>query len=165
MNYNVSSILNGTNQIRSSECGIYYQWKIVFMRNLRKFFQVNQIGIRISQGFYKNCFCIFLNRCFKRSFHFRIYKSSRYSVCQRECMRQKIVGSSINGFGSYNIFSCFCQSLECISNCRCSGCDCQRCHTAFQRSDSLFKNILCRIGQSSVNIPCIFQSESICCML
>ena len=58
-----------------------------------------------------------------------------------------------------------CQILDGVGNCCCSGCDCQGCNTTFQGCDSLLENILRRVGQTSVNITCICQTKSCCCVI
>ena len=80
-------------------------------------------------------------------------------------MCQIIICTTIDCLRSYDVFARFRQCLECITQCCCSGCNCQCCNSAFQRCDSLFKNILCRISKSSVNVSCITKSKSVCCML
>ena len=58
-----------------------------------------------------------------------------------------------------------CQSLECVGQSCCAGSYCQSCAAALQGSDTLFKDILCRVCQSAVDVSGITKSESVSCML
>ena len=80
-------------------------------------------------------------------------------------MLQKICCSTVNVLRCYNVISLLCKILNCISNCCGTGSNCQSCCTALQCCDSLFKHILCRVGQTAIDITCICQSETSCCMI
>ena len=58
-----------------------------------------------------------------------------------------------------------CQCLKGIRQGCCAGSYCQGCAAAFKGSDTLFKDILCRVCQTSVDVTCITKSESVSSML
>ena len=80
-------------------------------------------------------------------------------------MCQVVVSTTIDGLGSYDMLSGFCQCLEGVGQSCCTGSYTKSCNTALQRSNSLFENVYCRVGQSAVNITGISQSETVCCVL
>ena len=137
----------------------------MFMCNLCNFFDINQVGVRVSKCFNKDCFCVFLDCSFEGTFYFRIYKCCGNAVCLWKGMCQKVVSSAVDGLGSYNVLTCFCKCLECIGDCGCTGSNCQCCNAAFKSCDSLLENIFSWICKSSVNVSCITKSEAVCCML
>ena len=82
------------------------------------------------------------------------------SVCSRrfEC-------STVDVLCRYDMVTVLCQVLNGVGDSCCTGSYCKSCYTAFQCCDSLFKYIFCRVGQTSVNVTCICQSETCCCMI
>ena len=128
MYYDICSVFQRTDQERCRKCGIHYQWNIVCMGYFCNCFNINQVGIWISQCLDKDCFGIFLNGCFKGTFYFRIYKRCGNSGCQWQSMRQQIGCSAVDRLCCYDMFTGFCQCLECIGNCCCSRCYSQCCH-------------------------------------
>ena len=157
----IRSMLDRTYQIRCGKCRIHDKRDLMPVSNPCKSFQIRHVGIRISQRFYKNCFCIFLNRPFKCALFFRIHKCCRDPACKRQRMSQKIVGASIYGLGSDNMLSGFRQRLKRISNGRCSRSCCKSCRAALQSRYPLFKCIFRGIGHSPVYVSRILQSETV----
>ena len=90
MNHNVSAILDRANQIRCCKCRIHYKRNVMFMCNLCNFFDINQVGVRVSKCFNKDCFCVFLDCSFEGTFYFRIYKCCGNAVCLWKGMCQKV---------------------------------------------------------------------------
>ena len=86
----------------------------MFVRNFCNFFNINQVGVRVSKGFNKDCFCVFLNCRFEGAFYIRVYKCCGDTAGLRKSMCQKVVCSAVDGLGSYNVLTCFCKCLECI---------------------------------------------------
>ena len=164
MNNNICTILNRTNQIWSSEGAVYYQRDLMCMRNLCDCFNINDVRVRISKGLDVNCLGILFDRCLYLIQIENIYEGSLNTIC-RKGMLQEIEGSTINVLCRYDVVTALCQVLDGVGNCCCSGCDCQGCNTTFQGCDSLLENILRRVGQTSVNITCICQTKSCCCMI
>ena len=165
MNDDICTILNRANQVRSCKCRINYKRNVMFVRNFCNFFNINQVGVRVSKGFNKDCFCVFLNCRFEGAFYIRVYKCCGDTAGLRKSMCQKVVCSAVDGLGSYNVLTCFCKCLECIIDSCCTGSNCKRCNSAFKSSNSLLENILCRVGKSSINISGIAKSETVSCML
>src|SRR5699024_7884879 len=124
--------------------------------------QIRHIRVGISQSLCKDCFCVFTDFPFKSSFLLRICKTGCNTAGQGKGMSQKIIGSSIDPFGGYNMFSCFCQRLKSISNGRRSRGSSQSSFSSFQGSHPLFKYFLCGICQPSVYISRLLKSKPVC---
>ena len=80
-------------------------------------------------------------------------------------MLKKVERSSVNILCRYDVISLLSQVLDRVCDRCCSGCYCKCCCTTFKSCDSLLKYIFCRVCQTSVNVSCISQSETVCCML
>ena len=136
----------------------------MLMCDICKSFNINYIRVRVSKSLDVNCFCIFLN-CILNFFQIEdVYECCCDSVV-RKCMLKKVERSSVNVLCRYDMISLLSQVLDCICDSCCSWCNCKCCWTTFQCCNSLFKYILCRVCQTSVNISCISQSKTVCCML
>ena len=164
MNDDICTILNRANQVRSCKCRINYKRNVMFVRNFCNFFNINQVGVRFPRVSIKIAFCVFLDCSFERAFCIRIYKCCS-DAAGLKSMCQKVVGSAVDGLGSYNVLTCFCKCLECIIDSCCTGSVCKRCLPPSKSSNSLLENILCRVGKSSINISGIAKSETVSCML
>ena len=80
-------------------------------------------------------------------------------------MLQKVCCSTIDVLCCYNMISVLCKVLNGVCDSCCSGSYCKCCCTTFQCCDSFFKNIFGRVGQTSIDVTCIGQSETCCCMI
>ena len=125
---------------------------------------VNQVGIRIAQRLKENRLGIFINCLLEVGNVIRVNESSCNAVL-RQGVGKVIIGTAVNGLGCYNVVTVLCQRLEGIAQGCCTGCHCQSGGTAFQRRDTLFKNILGGVGQSAVDIACICKAKTCLCMI
>ena len=134
------------------------------MGNLRHLLNIYNIRIGISQRFNVKRLGVLLNSILYCLHIKGVYEGSGNTVIY-QCMCQQVIGSAVNIIGRYNMIPGFCQVLNGIGNCCHTASYCQRCRTAFQCGNSLFKHILCGICQTSVNISAVCQSESCGCMV
>ena len=125
---------------------------------------IHNVRIGISKRFHMDGSGVFLNGILYLFIIKRIYKGC-FDAVFRKRMRQQVIGSSINILCGNDMFPCMCQILKRICDGCCTGRNCQCCHTAFQCCNSFLKNILCRIGQTAINISGITQIKSCCCMI
>ena len=162
MDHNVRFIFYGPHQVRCSKGRIYDQGNVMPVSDPGQLFQIRHIRMGISQSLCKNRFCIFPYFLFKSLFILRICKAGCNTAGQRKGMGQKIISSSIDPFGGYDMFPCFCQGLKSIGNgCR-SRSSSQSPRSSLQSRHSLFKYFLCGIGQPSVNISRLLESKPFC---
>ena len=163
MYYNITPVLDRTDQIRSSERIVDDQGYLVAMGNISDYLYIYNIGIRISQGFNKDSLCIRLNGFLEIRQVSRIDKGGGYPI-SGQCMRQQIITTAINGFSSNDMVTGTGNILKCIGNSSSTGGYSQPCYTTFQDSYPLFKNTLSRISQASVYVTRILQTETGCGM-
>ncbi len=159
MNDDIRAIRNRTYQIWSRKRVVDHKRYLMFMRNTRKRFNICDIGIGITHCLCKYRFRIFPDRHTDFLLLRRIHESCRNSILY-QCMLQQIISPAINIFRRYNMISCKRQILNRISYRRCSGCDRQSSYTTLQLCHPLFKNILCRIRESAINISRICQVKT-----
>ena len=75
-------------------------------------------------------------------------------------MRQKIVGSAIEGFFCHNMVARAGKILQGVAyGCRSAGCG-KSCHAAFERGHTLFKGILRGIGKTAVYVASIAEVKT-----
>ena len=80
-------------------------------------------------------------------------------------MRNQVEGTAIEIIGSHNMVAHSKYILQGIRHGRRTGSHRQTSHSPFESSDTRFENSLCRIGQTTINIPGITKAETVCRML
>ena len=134
------------------------------MSNLCDSFNINYIRVRVSKSLDVNSFCVILN-CVLYFFKIKyINECCCDSIC-RKSMLQKVCCSTVDVLCCYDVVSVLCKVLNRVCNCCCTGSYCKCCCTAFKCCDSLLKNVLCRVCQTSVDVTCICKSETCSCMI
>ena len=74
-------------------------------------------------------------------------------------MCQQIITSTVDGFGCYDMVACTSDILERISDGGSTGSNCQSGYSTFKGGYALFKNSLCRVSQTTVDISRVLQAE------
>ena len=121
---NICAVFNRANQIRCREGRVDDQRNAVLMRNLCNRFDVDDIGIRVAEGFNEDCFRVFLNGSLECAFFLRVNKGCRNAGGKRKRVSQKVVSSAVDGLGSYDMFTAACERTDCIMDRCCAGCSC-----------------------------------------
>ena len=67
----------------------------MFVRNFCNFFNINQVGVRVSKGFNKDCFCVFLDCRFEGAFYIRVYKCCGDTAGLRNVVVTPFVSGSV----------------------------------------------------------------------
>ena len=160
----ISTIFNWSYKIWSCEGTVNNKRNLMCVCNFCNFFNIGNLRIWISKYFYVKSLCILLNGSFKVLRIQWINEGCCYSEIY-DCMCKVIISSSINILCCYNVISCKGKILNHIGNSCCTGSYGQGCNATFKLCNSSLKNILCRIGKSSINITCITKSETVCRML
>ena len=124
---------------------------------------IRNITVRIAQRLQINSLRVILDCAFQFFQIVCIYKGCCNAV-SRKGMCQQVVAAAVDCLLCNNVLTCSGKCLDRIIDSCGSGCKCQCCHAAFQRRNSLLQYILCGVGQTSVNISCICQTESCCRM-
>ena len=76
-------------------------------------------------------------------------------------MLQEIVGTAVNRTLRHHMVTLAGESRDGIGKGCCTGCDCEGRDTAFEGGNAFFKDILRRVGETAINIACIFQMEAV----
>ena len=164
MNNDVCAVLDRTNEVWSCEGIIDNQRNLVLMCNFCKCFDIYNIGVRISEGLDVDGFCVLLNGCADLIQIEYINKCGADSVL-RKSVRQQVVGTAVDVLCRYDVVALLRQVDDGVVNGCCSGSYCKCCNAAFQCCHSLLENVLGRVGQTAVDVSCILESESCCCVI
>ncbi len=95
MNDNISAILNRTNKERSSESIIHNEGDIMSMSDLSNLFNIDGIGVRISECFDVKSLSILIYSLLESVIVLRINESSSNAV-ERESMSEEVIGTAID---------------------------------------------------------------------
>ena len=124
MYHDISTMLQRTKQIRSSEGAVYDERNAMSVSDFSNGLQINYIRIRVAKGLCVKELGIRLNSFLEVFRVGRIHQSGSNALLRQSILKQ--VGSSaVQVGGRYNMISCLCDVLDCVSNgCR-TGCGCQ----------------------------------------
>ena len=94
----------------------------------------------------------------------RIYESS-FDTVLRKGVSQQVVGAAVNVLCGNDVLTFMSQVLKSVCDSCCTGSDSQSRYAAFESCDSFLKNILGRVGQTAVDVSCVTQTKSGCCVI
>ena len=164
MNYNVSAVLERSDQVRCTECVIYYYRKSVLVCDGGNSVDIRDITVRVSECLEVDSACVFLDGTLYFCEVMCVYECGFNSVLgQRVC--EKVEGTAVDRLLCYDVAAVSCESLDRISDGCCAGCYCECCGTAFQSCYSFLENALCGVRKSSVNVTAGSQVKSCFCVL
>ena len=129
------------------------------MRDRRDGVDIRNVGIGIAQRFQINRLSVGLNgSC--HFFQIVCIHKCRFNAVERKGVCQQIVTAAIDRFLRDDVITLLRQCLDDIGHSRCTGSKSQSAHAPLQSGKSLFQNILCGIGETSVDISRIRQAET-----
>ena len=149
-----------TDQIRGAEGVVDDQWQTVFMGNLCYRIDVRNVAVGIAQSFQINGPGVFLNGIFYLVQVMGVNKGC-FNAVGRQRVFQQVEAAAVDGFLGNNVTAVGCQRLHSISHRRRAGGQSQRRTAAFQSCQPFFQHILGGIGQTSVNVAGVFQTEAV----
>ena len=76
-------------------------------------------------------------------------------------MFEEVVCTAVNGLGSNDVLAGLCQVLDSVSDSSCAG----SFNTALKSSDPLLEDVLSGVGKSAVDVACVLEAETVCCVL
>ena len=161
MHDNIRTMFDRTDQVGCSEGIVDHQRDPVFMCDRRNRVNIGDIRIRVAQGFQIDRFGIRTDRRFHFFKVMRVHKGGADPV-RLQCMCEQVVAAAVNRFLRYDVIPCRTQRQHCVRDRGCTGADSKRIHTAFQRSDPFFQDLLCRIGKTSVNMSALGKFKPGC---
>ena len=157
-------MLDRTDQIRCAKGIVDDERQTMFVSDLSQCVDIRNIGVRVTKSFNINCLCIRLDSILYLFEVVGIYEGSGDTV-QRQCVCQKVGGTTVDGLLSYNVLTLFSQCLDSICNRSCTCSYGKTCNTTLQSSDTILKYALCGAGQTTIDITCISQTEAVSSVL
>ena len=160
----VCAVFDRSYKVRCSKCVIYNKRDLMCVSDLCDSFNINYIRVRVSKCFNVNSFCVVLD-CVLYFFKVEYINECCCDSVSRKCMLKKVCCSTVDVLSCYDVVTLLRKILDCVCD-RCStGCYCKCCGTTFKCCDSLLEYIFCRVCKTSVNVTCIFKSETSCCVI
>ena len=158
MHHNVCAVFKRAYQIGGGKGGIHHQRNFVCVRYRRHFFNVDQSGVGVADGFNKQRLRVAVDRVFKRVFLVRVHKGGGDTILGQGVLQQ-VVGTAVNGFGGDDVVARAGEVQEGVGDRRRTGRHAQRRHAAFQRRNALLKSVHRGVGQTAVNVARVRQTE------
>ena len=110
VDYDIRTVFNGTNKIRSTKCVIHHQRQTVLMGKLRQFVDIGNIAVRIAQSLNVDRPGVFLNGCLHLVKIVDVHKGSCNSKI-RKGMLQQIIAAAVDGLLGNKMAAVLSQSL------------------------------------------------------
>ena len=123
-------------------------------------FKVGHVGIRIAKGFSIYHLGVGLDGCFEGFKVVDVDNGVGDALCC-QCVGDEVERTAIKIVGCYDVVACTNDVLQCIGDGCCTTGYCQACYTAFERCNAVFKHALCGVGQTTIDITCIAQTEAV----
>lgn len=164
MNYDICTVLNGTDKIRSTEGVVYYQRDLVLVSDLSGLFDVDKVSVGVAEGLNEDSLGIVPDSILECALFIGINESSADAVLGKSVF-EEVVCTAVNGLGSNDVLAGLCQVLDSVSDSSCAGSYCKSCNTALKSSDPLLEDVLSGVGKSAVDVACVLETETVCCVL
>ena len=163
MYHDISTILNRTNQVRSTKGVIDYQRQAVLVGNLCHCLNIRNIAVRIAESFQIYCLGVRLDSGLYLLQVVGIHKGSLDAIA-RQGMCQQVEAAAVDGLLGNDVVTFPGKSLNSVVNSCSTACHCQACHTALQGSYAALQDTLGRVGQTAIDVACISQAKTGCRM-
>ena len=164
MNNDVCAVLDRTNEVWSCEGIIDNQRNFVLMCNFCKCFDIDNIRVRVSEGLDVDGFCVLLNGC-ANLIQIKYINKCGADAVLRKGVCQQVVGTTVDVLCGYDVVALLRQVDDGVVDGCCSGSYCECCNAALQCCHSLLENVLGGVSQTAVDVSCILESESCCCVI
>ena len=152
MHHDIRTMLNGTDQIGSTKGVIHYQRQTVLVGKLCQSVDIWNVAVGISEGFDVDGSGIVPN-C---RLHLREVVNVHKAGCNAEIgegVSQQIIAATVDGLLCNDVTAVLTKGLQRVGDGGSTGCQ-------SQSSDTLFQNILSRVGQSTVNVSSIREAKA-----
>ncbi len=162
--HDVRAVLDGTDQIRGAEGVVDHQRKAVLVCDRCDRIDVRNVTVGVAQRLQIDGTRVVPDRPLDLREIVCVNKGGLDAVL-RQGVGKEIEASAVDGLLCYDVAAVRCQRLNGVGDGRCAGRDRQSRAAAFQSGQSFFQDILRRIGQSSVDIAGIRETEAVRCVL
>ena len=76
-------------------------------------------------------------------------------------MSDEVISTTIDVVGSYDVVAILKDVLQSVGYCGCTRSNCQTGYTTFEGSYTVFEYALCRVGQATIDVTCVTESEAV----
>ena len=164
MHYHICSMLDGSDEIRRSEGIINHYRKAMLVSYLCNGVDVRDVAVGVSESLKINGSRILFDGILYFPEVMSVHEGGPDAVL-RKSMCQKIVASAVNGLLGYDVAAVGGKRLYHVSDGGCPGRQGEGSRAALKGGQALLQHILGGVGQSTVNISCICQTETVGSML
>ena len=164
MYHDVGTVLQRTNQIGCAEGVIHDEGDAVLVGYSSHTFEVEHIGVGVAEGLGIYYFCVGLDSCLER-LEVVYIKNGIADTLRAERVGNQVVGTAIEVVGSDDMVTSLHDVLKGISDSSSTRGDSQTSHTTLEGCDAIFEHTLSGVGQTTIDISCIAETETIGCML
>ena len=164
MYHNISTMLDRTNQVGCAKGVVDNQGDVVLVGYSCQGVDIGDIAIGIAEGLSIDGLGVRTNGSLNSSEV--VYLNNRISnaLCSQSVGYQ-VERATIEIVSSYDMVASQNDVLKSVGNsCSTTGYG-KTCHTSFQGSYTILEHALGRVGEASVDITCIAQTETVGCML
>ncbi len=151
VHHDVRAVLDGADQVRRTEGVVNDQRQTVLVSDIRNGVDIRDVAVRVAEGFQVDGPGVLPDRVFNSFQVVNVNKRSVDSV-QRQRVEKQVLRPAVNRLLSDDVLAAFRQRLNGVRNRRCAGRQSQTGNAAFQSRDSIFKNALSGVRQTSVNV-------------
>ena len=160
VNNDISTVLDRADEVRSTEGVVNYERQTVLVRNLCNSLDIRNIGIRVAESLDVNSLSVVLDSTFQL-FQIVCINEGGLNAELRQSVCQQIIAAAVDGLLCYDVVAGLSKCLNGVSD-RCgTGSGSQSGNTVLERCNALLEHILCRIGQTTVDIACVSQTETV----
>ena len=160
VNHDVGTVLQRTNQIRCAEGVVNDKWYAMLVSHGSYAFEVEHVRVGIAKGFGVHHFGIRLDGSFEGLEVVHVKNGVRDAL-RRERVGNQVIRTAVEVVGSHDMVASLYDILQSVGDGGCTRGHSQTCHTTFEGCDTIFKDALSRVGQTSVDVACITETETV----
>ena len=164
MYHYISTMFNGTEQKRCGKSVVHNHNRVVTMCNLRNLVHIRHGSIRIAESLNDDSLCVGAESLFNSLEIGRINNGTADALGGKR-MLDEVKGAAIEIVGSDDMVTILCHILQGISDSCSTRGYCQTSHATLKGSHTVLENTLCGIGQTTVDVTCIAEAETVSGML
>ena len=158
VNHNVRAVLDGPDQVGGAEGVVDDQGQAMLVGNGGDGVNVGNVGVGIAQSFQIDGLGVGPNGGLHFGKVVGVHKGGTYAEGGQR-VGQQIVAAAIDGLLGHDVITGLSKSLNGVADGSRAGGGSQSGNAAFQCRDALFQHILSGIGQPTIDIACIRQTE------
>ena len=156
----VGSVFDGSNQEGRAEGVVHNHDGTMAVSYLGDAVDIGHIGVGVAEGFDDHGLGVRTESSLN-GFKVGGVDDGGFNALRAQRVLQQVVGTAIKVVGSYHMVAVAGHVLKRISNSGCARGHGQAGYTAFKGGHAVFKDTLGRIGQTTVDVACVTQTEAI----